>query len=113
MSGDEVAHGVAAELLPRCARELERDASFRDDGERLDCGDVAPLHECLACFAGGEVRRAKRAHQRRQRLHRRADDDLLSVRDARLDPARSVRLAVVTALVAQDLVMRLRAPQAG
>src|SRR6185312_5325169 len=47
------------------------------------------------------------------RLHRRPDDDLLAVRDAGLDPARAVRLAVQAALVAHDLVVRLRAAQPG
>ena len=45
-------------------------------------------------LAGLEVDRAERLHQRRQRLHRRADDDRLAVRDAGLDPAGAVRLAV-------------------
>ena len=50
---------------------------------------------------------SQRPHQRRQRLHRGADDDLLAVRDAGLEPARAVRLAPVAVLVAQDLVVRL------
>ena len=46
--------------------------------------------------AGSPVARStepQRLHQRRQRLHRRADDDLLAVRDAGLEPAGVVRLA--------------------
>ena len=52
----------------------------------------------------------QRLHQRRQRLHRGAHDELLAVRDAALEPARVVRLA---AAVGPDLVVRLRAAQAG
>ena len=55
----------------------------------------------------------ERLHQRRQRLHRGADDDLLAVRDAALDAAGAVRLAVQAALVADDLVVRLRAAEPG
>ena len=61
-------------------------------------------------LAGREVDRAERLHQRRQRLHRGADDDLLAVRDAGLDPAGVVRRA---APVGADLVVRLRAELAG
>ena len=91
---DEVAERVAAELLPRGAGELERDRRLGDDGERLDRGGVA---RSTSASAGSPVARStdsQRLHQRRQRLHRRADDDLLAVRDAGLDPARAVRLAV-------------------
>ena len=52
----------------------------------------------------------ERLHQRRQRLHRGADDDLLAVRDAGLDAAGAVRRA---APVGADLVVRLRAAQPG
>jgi hypothetical protein len=63
--------------------------------------------ERLGRLAGREVDRLQRLHQRRQRFHRRPDDDLLAVRDARLDPAGAVRLAVEALLVAVDLVVRL------
>src|SRR5204863_2249580 len=66
----------------------------------------------LCRLAAIEVDGAKRAHERRQRLHRGACDDLLAVRDAALDAAGAVRLAVETALVADDLVVCLGAAQA-
>ena len=109
-AADEVAERVAAELLARGAGELPRDRGLGDDRERLDGGDVAPLDERLGRLAGREVDGAERLHERRQRLHRGADDDLLAVRDAGLDPAGAVRGA---ALVGADLVVRLRAAQAG
>ena len=71
------------------------------------------LDERLRRLAGLEVDGGERLHQRRQRLHRRADDDLLAVRDARLDPAGAVRLAPQAGLAADDLVVRLRAAQPG
>ena len=58
---DEVAERVAAELLARGARELERDGGLGDDGERLDGGDVAALDERLGRLAGLEVDRARAA----------------------------------------------------
>ena len=94
MRRDEVAERVAAELLARRAGELPRDRGLGDDRERLDRSDVAALDERLRRLAGREVDRRERLHQRRQRLHRRADDDLLAVRDAGLDPAGAVRRRV-------------------
>ena len=108
VSRDEVADRVAAELLARGAGELERDRCLGDDRERLDGRRVRALDERLRRLAGGEVDRLQRPHQRRQRLHRRADDDLLAVRDAGLDPARAVRLPVKAR---DDLVVRLRAAE--
>ena len=61
-------------------------------------------------FARLEIDRAQRLHQRRQRLHRRAHDDVLPVRDAGLDAARVVRLADEAG---HDLVVRLRAAELG
>ena len=107
---DEVDERVAAELLARRAGELERDGRLGDDRERLDRSDVAPLDERLRLLAGREVDRAQRLHQRRQRLHRRADDELFAVRDAGLDPARAVGLAAVAG---QELVVRLASAQRG
>ena len=104
--GEDVDHGIAAELLERGAGELERDRRLGDDGERLDRLDVGALDERLRRLAGLEVDRVERAHERRERLHRRADDDRLAVRDAGLDPAGAVR-APLEARV--DLVVRLRA----
>ena len=46
--GDEIPYRVAAELLPRRPRDLERDASLGDDSERLHRGDVGTLDERLA-----------------------------------------------------------------
>ena len=93
MRREHVGERVAAELLSRRAGELPRDRRLGDDRERLDRGDVAALDERLRRLAGGEVDRVERPHQRRQRLHRGADDDLLAVRDAGLDPAGAVRAA--------------------
>ena len=92
------------------AGELPGDRRLGDDRERLDGGHVRALDERLRRLAGLEVDRAERLHQRRQRLHRGADDDLLAVRDAGLDAARVVRVA---AAVGADLVVRLGAEQAG
>ena len=61
-------------------------------------------------LAGREVDRAERLHQRRQRLHRRADDDLLAVREP---PSSPPAWFVVAAAVGADLVVRLRAELVG
>ena len=53
---DEVAERVAAELLARRARELERDRRLGDDGERLDGRDVAALDERLGRLAASRGR---------------------------------------------------------
>jgi hypothetical protein len=108
------APGTPAELLPSRARELEGRRGLGHHRERLDRGHVAPLDECLPRLAGLEVDGAQRPHQRRQRLHRRAHDHGLAVRDAALDPAREVRLAVEAAVgIGEDLVVRLRAAPVG
>src|SRR5207248_6269161 len=74
-----------------------------------DCGSVSALAVRLSRLARLEVDRSERPHERRQRLHGRAHDDLLAVGDTRLDPTRAIRLAVEAArLVALDLVVRLR-----
>src|SRR4029077_8733162 len=108
---DEVADRVAAELVAGGGGELPRDACLGDDGEGLDGGRGAALDQRLAGLARLQVDRRKRAHQRRQRLHRRPNDDLLPVRGAALDPAGVIRLAVEAALVAPDLVVRGRPAQ--
>ena len=64
-------------------------------------------------LAGLQVDRRERLHQRRQRLHRGTHDNVLPVGDAGLDAAGAVRLPVQPALVADDLVVRLRAAQPG
>ena len=87
-------------------------ARLRDDGERLDRRDVAALDERVRGLARLQIDRGERLHQRRQRLHRGAHDDLLAVRHAALDAAGAVRSAVDAALVARDLVVRLRAADA-
>ena len=56
-----------------------------------------------------EVDRAQRPHQRRQRLHRGADDDLLAVRDAGLDARRRGSSRGGARRRRGDLVVRLRA----
>ena len=61
MRGDEVGERVAAELLPRRARQLERDRRLGDDGERLDRRDVAPLDERLRRLAASRGRRSRAA----------------------------------------------------
>jgi hypothetical protein len=109
---DEVADRVAAELVPREPRELQRDGGLGDDGERLDGRDVAALDERLGRLARRQVDRAERLHQSRQGLHRAADDDLLAVRAAALGAAGVVGLAVEAArVVAEELVVRLRPAQ--
>src|SRR5581483_5874610 len=72
---DEVAERVAAELLLRRDRELPRNGGLGDDRERLHRGDVGALDERLRSLARLEVDRRERLHQRRQRLHRGAEDD--------------------------------------
>ena len=52
MRGEHVDVCVAAELLAGRAGELERDHRLRDDRERLDGGDVAPLDERLRRLVG-------------------------------------------------------------
>jgi hypothetical protein len=66
-------------------------AASATTGERLDRLHVAPLDERSSRLAAREVDRAERLHERRQRLHRGADDDGRAVRDAALEPARAVR----------------------
>src|SRR5947208_8534965 len=110
---DEGAQGVAPELLSGRPRQFPRDGRLAHDRERLDGRDVAPFDERLAGLAGFEIDRGERLHQRRQRLQRGADNDLLAVRDPALDPARAIGRPVQPALVADDLVVGLRAPQAG
>ena len=62
----------------------------------------------------GDVDRAQRLGQRRQRLHRAAHDERLAGRHAALEPAGAVGLAVVAALVGvEDLVVGLRAGPPG
>ena len=63
--GDEVAQGIPAELLPGRPCQLPRDGRLADDRERLDGGDVAPLHQRLARLSGLEIDRGERLHQRR------------------------------------------------
>ena len=66
-----------------------------------------------SAFAASPVSRstdAERLHQRRERLHPGANDDLLAVRHAALDAAGTVRRAT---LVGPDLVVRLRPAQLG
>ena len=99
---------VAAELLASGARELPGDRRLRDDRERLHRGHVAALDERRRGLARGEVDGCERLHERRQRLHRRAHDDLLAVRHAALDAAGAIRRAP---LVGADLVVRLRSAQ--
>src|SRR3954454_23450148 len=110
---DEVAEGIAAELLARGAGELPRAGRLRHDGERLHCGDVASLDECARRLARLDVDGRQGLHQCRQRLHRRAHDYLLAVRHPALETAGTVRLPVdAVLLVAVDLVVGLRAAQA-
>src|SRR4051812_6310801 len=110
MRGDEVTDRVAAELVLRGDGELPGDGGLGDDGERLHCGDVRPLDERRCRLARLQVDGREWLHQRRERLHRRADDDLLAVRDAGFDPAGAVRVAPT---VGPDLVVRLRSAKVG
>ncbi len=73
MRSEDVDEGVAAELLAHGPRELPRDCSLGDDRECVDRLHVAALDERFAGLAGGEIDRAKRSHERGQRLHRRSD----------------------------------------
>ena len=52
MGGDEVADGVAAELLPGRNGQLPRHGRLGDDGERLDRRDVRALDERVRGLAG-------------------------------------------------------------
>ena len=114
VSLEEVAERVAAELLAGGPSQLERDRRLGHDRKCLHRGDVAALHERLAGLASLQIDRPQRAHQRRQRLHRRTHDHVLAVRDAAFDPAGEVRLTVERALlVGEDLVVRLRAAPLG
>ena len=60
MRREHVDERVAAELLARGARELPRDRSLGDDGQRLDRRDVAALDERLRRLAGRKVDRVER-----------------------------------------------------
>ncbi len=95
---------VAAELVPRRRGELEGHRGLGDDSQCFDSRDVRALDERRSRLAGGQVDRGERLHQRRQRLHRRAHDDLLAVRDAGLDPTGMVRVAPA---IGTDLVVGL------
>jgi hypothetical protein len=110
--GDEVDERVAAMLLARGTGELERDRGLGHDGERLDGRSVRALDEGFRGLACAEVHRPQGSHERGQRLHRRAHEDLLAVRHASLDAARAIRLTVDTPTVARDLVVSLRTAQA-
>ena len=57
VGGEDVRECVAAELLPRRARELPRNTCLGDDGKCLDRGCVAALDERLSGFARREVDR--------------------------------------------------------
>src|SRR5207253_11296537 len=105
--------GVAAELLAGGTRELPRDAGLGDNRERFDSCGVAPLDKRLRRFAGLEIDRRERPHQRREWLHRCAHDDLLAVRNTRLDASSAIRLAIEAAVVTRDLVVRFGAALAG
>ena len=95
----------------RAARaSSQRDSRLGDDGERLDRLDVAPLDERRSGLAGREVDGAERLHERRQRLHRGADDDGRAVGHAAFEAACAVGRASAIRL---DLVVRLRAAHAG
>src|SRR3954470_1164301 len=101
---------VAAELRAVCRGEDERDHRLPHHAGRRHDGGVGALAQRLGRLAGGDVDRAQRLRQRRQRLHRRAHDERLSGRHAALETAGSVRLAVEAALtLVEDLVVRLRA----
>ena len=105
VGGGEVADRVAAELVVREHGQLPGDGGLGHDRERLDRAHVGALDERRGRLTGREIDRTERLHQRRQRLHPRADDDLLAVRDPGLDPAGAVRLP---ASIDPDLVVRLR-----
>ena len=94
-------------MLQITDRRLQDLAGLGDDGKGFHRSGVAAFDERLRGLAGLQVDRGQGLHQRRERLHRSANDDLLAVRDAALDPTCAIRLAIEAALVPQDLVVRL------
>src|SRR5688572_22487398 len=104
-----VLHPVAAGGFEEGVGEDEREHRFGDHSARGDCGDVAPLVGGACGFAGREVHGVEPFRERRERLHVNDDDDLLAVRDARLEAPRSVRPATQrTVGAALDLVVGAR-----
>ena len=92
VGGDEVADRVAAELLaapPSRARTRRPPPRRRRAPRRRRRRSARRAPRRLA---GREVDGLERLHQRRQRLHGAADDELLPVRHPALEPARVVRL---------------------
>ena len=61
MRREDVDERVAAELLPDGAGELPGDGGLRDDRQRFDRGDIAPLDERLRGLAGWRDRRSRAA----------------------------------------------------
>src|SRR5581483_380913 len=103
-------HRVAAELLEHGAGEDERQQRLADHGRRGDRADVAALDVRAGRLTGAQVDGGERLHQRRDRLHRGADDDGLAGAHPAFDAARAIApIARQRALAGLVLVVRRRA----
>src|SRR3989442_1754000 len=80
--GDELLDRVAAELLNDRVGEDERDHRLADDGGGRHGADVAALDGRGTFGHRREIDRAKRLHERRDRLHVRRHAEILAVGDA-------------------------------
>src|SRR3990172_11082482 len=97
---------VSAEFFDHGRRNLESRRGLRHHPCRGHGADIRALHARLERFLARQVHLAKGLHERGDRLHRRAQNDVLPVADPALDAAGIVRLAVKTRLPApEDLVV--------
>src|SRR5687768_927942 len=82
---DEIVGGVVAELLAERVGEDERDHRLADDARRRYDAGIAALDVAGRVFSAAQIDGGKRLHERRDRLERDVDEEVLAVRHAALE----------------------------
>src|SRR5439155_23606706 len=103
--GAEVVDIVVAELLAERVGEDEREHRLGDDAGRRNDADIAPFDVRGGWLTRPQVRGRERLHERRDRLERDLDDDVLAVRHAALEAACAVPRSRECAIADDDRIV--------
>src|SRR5690625_2522337 len=105
----DLADGVGTELLEQSVGQHYGGHRQHHDRGGGNCGGVAALAGGIDGLLRDDIDRGQRLHERGDRLHRAAYDQLVTVGDAALEAAGAVRFAVVALVTSVEGVVDARA----